>query len=82
MEDNMTDIAEMCKRDFDNACATVGSVKDLFSRFSHVIPNQSTEDMLQSLAALGIAIRDALTDICDPMKKYPHPSPAEVVRQI
>jgi hypothetical protein len=66
---NMADIAELCKRDFVNARRTVDSVKDLFTRYSHILPTQSKEDMLHSLTSLGIAIQEAITEISDPTRK-------------
>ena len=73
----MSDIAELCKRDFVNASRTVNSVKDLFSRYSRILPTKSKEDMLHSLTSLGIAIQEAITEISDPTRKYPHPYLAE-----
>lgn len=73
--DNKADIAEMCKRDFRNARRTVDSVKDLYTHFFRVLPTESKEDMLHSLTSLGIAIQEAITEISDPTRKYPHPYP-------
>ncbi len=75
MADNKADIAELCKRDFLNARRTVDSVKDLFTHYSRVMPTESKEDMLHSLTSLGIAIQEAITEISDPTRKYPHPYP-------
>lgn len=73
MAGDKADIAELCKRDFRNARRTVDSVKDLYTHFFRVLPTESKEDMLHSLTSLGIAIQEAITEISDPTRKYPHP---------
>ncbi len=62
-DNNLVDIAELCRDDFVNARRSIDNVKELFKHFSKKIPVTAKEDMAHAMCSLAIAIQEAIPEI-------------------